>query len=219
MDCGSRPTAPALCGEGSTGSVRLRVGLVCDQRAGIARLRPDMHDRVHQEHRRSRRYGASTATPTRTPGARNTLPGTLYPVGGGRGDDHIAFVAEVTDAHIKVFHAMSPSKGVNYSTYNFPVSFGYDHGVRPLVLGGQSTATQNNDQARLVMIPPGSRYETQSTSSRQAHSYNEWGFPVLEGEQGMESLQVKTQPGTRCTCSSRPLVHHPWSTTPGRTRT
>jgi hypothetical protein len=43
---------------------------------------------------------------------------------------------------------MSPSNNCGYSTYTFPVSFDYDHGVRPLVLGGQSAATQNNDQSR-----------------------------------------------------------------------
>ena len=76
----------------------------------------------------------------------------IYRVGGGAGDDHVAFVAEATKEHIKVFHAMSTKHGVGYSTTNYPVTsnpdFRYDHGVRPLVLGGQSAATQNNDQSR-----------------------------------------------------------------------
>ena len=42
------------------------------------------------------------------------------------------------------------------------------------------------------MIPPGSRYETAEHYFTSCHTYNEWGFPLLQGEVGMESLQVKT---------------------------
>lgn len=41
------------------------------------------------------------------------------------------------------------------------------------------------------MIVPGSRYETATHVFTKSHSYSEWGFPILEGESGMESLQVK----------------------------
>lgn len=41
------------------------------------------------------------------------------------------------------------------------------------------------------MIPPGSRYENAEHHFTKSHSYNEWGFPLLEGEQGMDSLQIK----------------------------
>lgn len=42
------------------------------------------------------------------------------------------------------------------------------------------------------MIPPGSRYEEAEHYFTKCHTYNAWGFPVLEGEKGMESLQIKT---------------------------
>lgn len=42
------------------------------------------------------------------------------------------------------------------------------------------------------MIPPGSRYETAEHFFTTSHAYTEWGFPMLEGESGMESLQLKT---------------------------
>lgn len=42
------------------------------------------------------------------------------------------------------------------------------------------------------MITPGSRYEDAEHHFTNCHTYNEWGYPLLEGEQGMESLQVKT---------------------------
>lgn len=41
------------------------------------------------------------------------------------------------------------------------------------------------------MIAPGSRYESATHLFTKSHSYSQWGFPVLEGEVGMESLQIK----------------------------
>jgi aminoglycoside phosphotransferase len=42
-----------------------------------------------------------------------------------------------------------------------------------------------------MTITPGSRYERAEHYFTNCHTYNEWGFPVLEGESGMESLQIK----------------------------
>ena len=72
----------------------------------------------------------------------------LIRVGSGAGSDHIAFVSKNDATSIQVFHAMSPSLDVGYSTYNHPVTFDYDHGVRPLVLGANSAVNQSNDTTR-----------------------------------------------------------------------
>jgi len=43
------------------------------------------------------------------------------------------------------------------------------------------------------MIAPGSRYEVAEHQFTQAHLYNEWGYPLLEGEVGLTSLMLKLQ--------------------------
>ena len=51
------------------------------------------------------------------------------------------------------------------------------------------------------MIPPGSRYEFAERLFSEAHSYNEYGYPFLEGE--TPNLKIKVTPGRRPTSGCR----------------
>ena len=66
--------------------------------------------------------------------------------------------------------------------------------------GGQTPpSTSPTTHRGQQMIPPGSRYEDAEHYFTKCHTYNEWGFPVLEGEKGMDPSRSRPTPGTRCT--------------------
>jgi hypothetical protein len=69
------------------------------------------------------------------------------------GTNHVAFVSKITDTGIQTYAAQGANAHPNcgYADHSFPLGsdFKFTHGVRPMSMGNQGAALQNNDRTNL----------------------------------------------------------------------